>query len=238
MGDLHTQESYSRNKMCLSKDGEDFFESMGDLHSYCSSNVIEDLKREREEDACSCSSYDANNAMTESELCIPQDPIEALDWYPNFGNSFISMNDISFENKYDFEVTKSNKTKMTRPEITKPEMTKPEITPLKQSNIMNVLKDEEEEQRKCSHCEATTTPQWRKGPKGPNTLCNACGIRYKKGGLLPEYRPAASPTFNKAKHSNFDRKILKMKSRFVQLIDIQSHACALTNPIRTAFDPL
>jgi len=25
------------------------------------------------------------------------------------------------------------------------------------------------------------TPQWRVGPLGPRTLCNACGVRYKKG---------------------------------------------------------
>ncbi|KAE8684354.1 hypothetical protein F3Y22_tig00111132pilonHSYRG00103 [Hibiscus syriacus] len=49
--------------------------------------------------------------------------------------------------------------------------------------------------RKCMHCEITKTPQWRAGPMGPKTLCNACGVRYKSGRLFPEYRPAASPTF-------------------------------------------
>jgi len=33
---------------------------------------------------------------------------------------------------------------------------------------------------KCYECGATETPEWRRGPKGPNTLCNACGIRYSK----------------------------------------------------------
>jgi len=33
---------------------------------------------------------------------------------------------------------------------------------------------------KCVKCGTTKTPEWRKGPQGRNTLCNACGLRYKK----------------------------------------------------------
>ena len=33
----------------------------------------------------------------------------------------------------------------------------------------------------CKNCGAHQTPQWRCGPEGPRTLCNACGVRYKKG---------------------------------------------------------
>ncbi|KAG2432976.1 hypothetical protein HXX76_008704 [Chlamydomonas incerta] len=36
----------------------------------------------------------------------------------------------------------------------------------------------------CRNCRATETPQWRCGPEGPRTLCNACGVRYKKGQTL------------------------------------------------------
>ncbi|KAK4537330.1 hypothetical protein CDCA_CDCA12G3355 [Cyanidium caldarium] len=32
----------------------------------------------------------------------------------------------------------------------------------------------------CLQCGATETPLWRSGPLGPKTLCNACGVRYKK----------------------------------------------------------
>ncbi|KAL1167899.1 hypothetical protein V6Z11_A05G049300 [Gossypium hirsutum] len=60
--------------------------------------------------------------------------------------------------------------------------------------------------RKCLHCATDKTPQWRTGPMGPQTLCNACGVRYKSGRLVPEYRPAASPTFVLTKHSNSHRK--------------------------------
>ena len=29
----------------------------------------------------------------------------------------------------------------------------------------------------CTKCGATKTPQWREGPYGPKTLCNACGVK-------------------------------------------------------------
>ena len=67
--------------------------------------------------------------------------------------------------------------------------------------------------RKCMHCEITKTPQWRAGPMGPKTLCNACGVRFKSGRLYPEYRPAASPTFLPTVHSNSHKKVLEMRGR-------------------------
>ena len=67
------------------------------------------------------------------------------------------------------------------------------------------------EGRRCLHCETDRTPQWRTGPMGPKTLCNACGVRYKSGRLVPEYRPAASPTFVMSKHSNSHRKVLELR---------------------------
>ncbi|KAI5082226.1 hypothetical protein GOP47_0001969 [Adiantum capillus-veneris] len=65
--------------------------------------------------------------------------------------------------------------------------------------------------RRCSHCLVTKTPQWRAGPMGPKTLCNACGVRYKSGRLVPEYRPAGSPTFVSEVHSNSHKRIMEMR---------------------------
>ncbi|KAK7380644.1 hypothetical protein VNO78_33159 [Psophocarpus tetragonolobus] len=65
--------------------------------------------------------------------------------------------------------------------------------------------------RRCTHCLAQRTPQWRAGPLGPKTLCNACGVRYKSGRLLPEYRPAKSPTFVSYLHSNSHKKVMEMR---------------------------
>ncbi|KAG0787741.1 hypothetical protein G6F57_006729 [Rhizopus arrhizus] len=39
---------------------------------------------------------------------------------------------------------------------------------------------EEDEPRICTDCGRTDAPEWRKGPRGPKTLCNACGLRWAK----------------------------------------------------------
>ena len=36
----------------------------------------------------------------------------------------------------------------------------------------------------CGHCGTRKTPQWRAGPAGRRTLCNACGVRFKSGRLV------------------------------------------------------
>lgn len=80
--------------------------------------------------------------------------------------------------------------------------------------------------RKCMHCEITKTPQWRAGPMGPKTLCNACGVRYKSGRLFPEYRPAASPTFCPSLHSNSHKKVLEMRCKGVENSGYEPHSAA------------
>uniref|UniRef100_A0A2P2L4Z8 GATA transcription factor n=1 Tax=Rhizophora mucronata TaxID=61149 RepID=A0A2P2L4Z8_RHIMU len=76
-------------------------------------------------------------------------------------------------------------------------------------------------QRRCSHCQVQQTPQWRAGPLGAKTLCNACGVRYKSGRLFPEYRPACSPTFSGDIHSNSHRKVIEIRKRKV-MAEVQS----------------
>eukprot|EP00253_Pinus_taeda_P003124 PITA_03124 len=51
--------------------------------------------------------------------------------------------------------------------------------------------------RVCTDCKTVKTPLWRNGPQGPKSLCNACGIRYKKLGKRPTgnlERPSSPPT--------------------------------------------
>ena len=38
----------------------------------------------------------------------------------------------------------------------------------------------------CLDCGTTSTSQWRTGPSGPKSLCNACGIRLQRNQLKPE----------------------------------------------------
>ncbi|KAL1696711.1 hypothetical protein GGG16DRAFT_42800 [Schizophyllum commune] len=46
-----------------------------------------------------------------------------------------------------------------------------------QSQLIHAM---EGEGQTCLCCDATTTPEWRRGPMGPRTLCNACGLVYAK----------------------------------------------------------
>ncbi|XP_062202815.1 GATA transcription factor 5-like isoform X2 [Phragmites australis] len=69
----------------------------------------------------------------------------------------------------------------------------------------------EQPAKRCTHCMSSKTPQWRAGPLGPKTLCNACGVRFKSGRLLPEYRPVNSPTFVSDMHSNSHKKVLQLR---------------------------
>ncbi|GJM91437.1 hypothetical protein PR202_ga07803 [Eleusine coracana subsp. coracana] len=77
--------------------------------------------------------------------------------------------------------------------------------------------------RRCTHCASEKTPQWRTGPLGPKTLCNACGVRFKSGRLVPEYRPAASPTFVLTQHSNSHRKVMELRRQKELLMIPGSH---------------
>ena len=50
------------------------------------------------------------------------------------------------------------------------------------------MKGEEEEdgvpyelfgkRRVCGGCKTSITPRWRRGPKGRQTLCNSCGLKF------------------------------------------------------------
>ncbi|KAL5205237.1 hypothetical protein ABZP36_033446 [Zizania latifolia] len=65
--------------------------------------------------------------------------------------------------------------------------------------------------KSCVHCGSSETPQWREGPMGRGTLCNACGVRYRQGRLLPEYRPKGSPTFSASEHASNHRRVLQLR---------------------------
>ncbi|GAX80092.1 hypothetical protein CEUSTIGMA_g7530.t1 [Chlamydomonas eustigma] len=41
-----------------------------------------------------------------------------------------------------------------------------------------VLSNQRQPLLSCCQCGASQTPQWREGPLGPKTLCNACGVKY------------------------------------------------------------
>nr|ABA95921.1 GATA zinc finger family protein, expressed [Oryza sativa Japonica Group] len=61
--------------------------------------------------------------------------------------------------------------------------------------------------RRCLNCDAVETPQWRSGPMGRSTLCNACGVRLRAVGSLPEHRAPAARTTTAAPASPPDSPI-------------------------------
>jgi hypothetical protein len=66
-------------------------------------------------------------------------------------------------------------TAMARRSRKKPRVAAPQAT----DNIINA--DGKQVRRGCLNCGCQKTPQWRMGPEGPKTLCNACGVRFRKG---------------------------------------------------------
>ncbi|XP_021652668.2 GATA transcription factor 9 isoform X2 [Hevea brasiliensis] len=163
----------------------------------------------------------------ECQLCIPQDPIEDLEWFPSFSTDLISLSDLCFtleheplslfddfraytESPADFPVTpeqtieKVEENKSTTIIANKKRLRSLEPFTFtgfthKKQRSNRVLKQRKRDawdfesekassamgddlfrkvERRCSHCETDKTPQWRLGPSGPKTLCNACGVRF------------------------------------------------------------
>ncbi|CAN0919378.1 GATA transcription factor 18 [Linum grandiflorum] len=54
--------------------------------------------------------------------------------------------------------------------------------------------------RRCANCDTTSTPLWRNGPRGPKSLCNACGIRFKKEERRASAAAASSSSVQTMEH--------------------------------------
>ena len=58
-------------------------------------------------------------------------------------------------------------------------------------------------QGRCHSCNISETPEWRRGPDGARTLCNACGLHYAK---LERKRAAAEANKCKDQGKNNDQQ--------------------------------
>ncbi|KAK9807096.1 hypothetical protein WJX73_004421 [Symbiochloris irregularis] len=74
----------------------------------------------------------------------------------------------------------------------------------------------------CVQCNATRTPQWREGPEGPKTLCNACGV--KRCRQLRQMIEGRKPASNTTKHSA--ATLNKMSSAPVDHVKLEEHTTA------------
>jgi hypothetical protein len=58
--------------------------------------------------------------------------------------------------------------------------------------------------RKCEVCGVTETPQWRRGPSGKRTLCNACGVKWSSGRLVLSGPPGSPFPFTTTESEPFE----------------------------------
>ncbi|CAA0834963.1 Putative GATA transcription factor 22 [Striga hermonthica] len=65
--------------------------------------------------------------------------------------------------------------------------------------------------RVCFDCNTTKTPLWRSGPKGPKSLCNACGIRQRKARRAMAAAAAAAAANGTAFAASDHENPVKMK---------------------------
>ncbi|KAF7834131.1 GATA transcription factor 4-like [Senna tora] len=149
----------------------------------------------------------------ESQLCVPPDPIHDLEWFPSFSDDFISLNFPDTPPKDDDDDDDDDGVGSINSEAKLGGFTKKKArtTMKKKNKNVSINWERSLKRKRCRHCETEETPQWRVGPMGPKTLCNACGVRFKSGRLVPEYRPAGSPTFDASRHSNYHNKILRRR---------------------------
>ncbi|XP_073309734.1 GATA transcription factor 9-like [Primulina huaijiensis] len=185
----------------------------------------------------SCRSFNESQFCS-NELCVPYDDLAELEWLSNFVEESFSTEELHFiptnttapapATDTSSSVTTTHSPPIFSTDVSVPGKARSKrsraapcdwssrlllVSPSPTHKTTPSIKKQPAETpgRKCLHCSSEKTPQWRTGPMGPKTLCNACGVRFKSGRLVPEYRPAASPTFVTTKHSNSHRKVIELR---------------------------
>lgn len=185
-----------------------------------------------EDENSNSTTFSANNAsesLPAGNLNVPDDDLENLEWLSRVVDDSVTEYSLLYpaENHKDKNGNRrQNRTELETlktPCFLSPVPAKARSKRPAKTNVRvwyySVIKEPEKRKasaeggRRCSHCLVQKTPQWRTGPAGPKTLCNACGVRFKAGRLFPEYRPACSPTFVGDIHSNSHRKVLEIRRK-------------------------
>lgn len=161
------------------------------------------------------------------DLCVPSDDAAHLEWLSRFVDDSFSdypANPLTMTVRPEMSFTgkpRSRRSRALGPSVAGTWAPTPEAelccSVAKRKPTKKLEAAEGGGARRCTHCASEKTPQWRTGPLGPKTLCNACGVRFKSGRLVPEYRPASSPTFVPTQHSNSHRKVMELRRQKEQL---------------------
>ncbi|CAI9292308.1 unnamed protein product [Lactuca saligna] len=199
---------------------------------YGVNNINEDSNNNGSRDIAT--TYHHHSTDFTDDLCVPSDDVAELEWLSNFVHDSFSdfpannmagtinyrPENASFHNRSRSKRTRAptnnNNWTSTPPLPTTSISGKTYSSPTSSSDTTS----EPGLVRRCTHCASEKTPQWRTGPLGPKTLCNACGVRYKSGRLVPEYRPAASPTFVLTQHSNSHRKVMELRRQKEMIVAV------------------
>jgi hypothetical protein len=84
----------------------------------------------------------------------------------------------------------------------------------------------------CMHCSLEKTPKWSPGADGPGTLCNACGLRFKEGWVIPVVR---TPTLL---HSSKKRRRSKenLAAGYGMVVLVEGLPCGVGASLDAFFD--
>ncbi|KAG0224623.1 hypothetical protein BGW41_005031 [Actinomortierella wolfii] len=88
--------------------------------------------------------------------------------------------------------------------------------------------------KRCVYCGCTTTPMWRRGPAGPSTLCNACGVKWKNGKILQE---TPKPPSSKLRQYNQNQQPTTQPQQKQQQLNASSSASSSINTISSMSAP-
>lgn len=121
---------------------------------------------------------DAHFQSSDAEVGEPSARLDLVENYLSRGGFPVSQREISWIRS----VSKSrrmlfnNEWPKSGPNVSSSPKDSTEETPIDR----NVGGSRNNAPRVCVDCKTTKTPLWRSGPQGPKSLCNACGIRYRK----------------------------------------------------------
>ncbi|XP_028781930.1 GATA transcription factor 16-like [Neltuma alba] len=94
-----------------------------------------------------------------------------------------------------------------------------------------------EAEKICRDCHTRTTPLWRAGPDGPRSLCNACGLRFRKGMALrglssavPQKRKKRTPNGRVMKQRMPIGRQMKLREEEEAAISLMALSCGSTYP--------
>lgn len=119
------------------------------------------------------------SARDPTRLCVGLSKVGTVEMvYKECAVSFVPPAGLDEDNFWPTEIAEA----AAPPKSKKPKTAKP---------AKPVAKKEEEQteqasalaMKQCAHCGSKGTPQWRRGPDGAGTLCNACGVKWKHGKL-------------------------------------------------------